>query len=421
MAEASRLKPPIKAVILCGGLGTRLRPLTDTLPKPMAPVNGKPFLEHLLKQLASQDVRDFVLLTGYLADCIEDYFRDGSRWGWAITYSRGPAEWETGRRVYEARGLISDQFLLMYSDNFVQFNLKHLRALHEGRTTPISLLLSPKSRGNIRVAAGAICAYDKSRKSEGLDYVEVGYMLVNRDEMLKDLREIPDFPNVSFSSLLEKYAGSGKLSGLIVKDAYHSISDLNRLELTSRYLAPKKIILIDRDGTINKKAPPGDYITTWNNFEWIPDTRSAMIELTSRGFEFIVITNQAGIARGLVSAGAVEDIHQRMIDSLSDQGVAVRAVYVSPHHWNDNSFDRKPAPGMFFQAAKEHLLRLDHCLYVGDDERDCEAAVNAGCGMVHLSSTPYLPSSGEFPNTYIRSTSLVHCIDHISETYQNWN
>ena len=421
MAEACRLKPPIKAVILCGGLGTRLRPLTDTLPKPMTPVNGKPFLEHLLWQLASQGVRDFLLLTGYLADCIEDYFRDGSQWGWTIHYSRGPAEWDTGRRVYEAQKMLPDRFLLMYSDNFVQLNLRRLQALHEDRRTPISLLLSPKSGGNTRVTAGTIDAYDRSRASKGLDYVEVGYMLVDRDEILKDLQAIHSFPDVSFSSLLERYAGSGKLSGLIVRDPYHSISDSTRLELTSKYLAPKKILLIDRDGTINKKAPPGEYITTWGDFKYIPDTHSAMVELSKVGFEFIVITNQAGIARGLVSEEALADIHNRMIDSLAEQGVTVRGVYVSPHHWNDNSFDRKPAPGMFFQASREHLIRLDHCLYVGDDERDCIAAANAGCGMVFLSNNSTKQAISEMPVPFMRSEKLSSLTDKIIEQYEAWH
>ena len=414
------MKHPIKAVILCGGLGTRLRPLTDTLPKPMAPVNGKPFLEHLLRQLASQGVHDFLLLTGYLADCIEDYFGDGSRWGWTISYSRGPAEWDTGRRVFEARGMIPESFLLMYSDNFVPFNLKRLQSLHETNNTPISLLLSPKEKGNIRVNAGVIEAYDRSRTGKGLDYVEVGYMLVNRDQMLGDLRGIPEFPNVSFSSLLERYAGSGKLSGLIVRDAYHSISDLNRLELTSRYLTPKKIILIDRDGTINKKAAPGEYITNWNDFEWLPESRSAMLELSKVGFEFLVITNQAGIARGLVSAEAVADIHQRMVNSLAEQGVIVRDVYVSPHHWDDNSFDRKPAPGMFFQASREYLIRLDHCLYVGDDERDCLAAANAGCGMVYLSKDATKPAIREMPVPFIQAESLLAVVAKVVAQYKAW-
>lgn len=411
----------MQAVILCGGLGTRLRPLTENLPKPMAPVNGRPFLEHLLRQLSGQGVRRFTLLIGYLGQTIRDYFGDGARWGWEINYSHGPAEWDTGRRVHEARALLEPQFLLLYSDNFVQFNSPRLAALHVRQGTPVSLLLAPKEKGNIRIAPdGTVLAYDKARKGEGFHYVEVGYMLVERDRMLGDLGQCPGYPDINFSALLERYAAAGKLSGLIVRDPYHSISDLARLELMARYLAPNKIILIDRDGTINVKAEPGQYITQWSEFRWEPHTRAAMKRLAALGFEFIVITNQAGIARGMVSAESVQEIHQRMTQELAGDGITVRAVYMSPHHWNDNSFTRKPAPGMFFQAAQEHLVRLDHCLYIGDDERDCVAAANAGCGMVYLSTAAQPPALAEKPYPYFQSASLLECIDPIVRAYHAW-
>lgn len=411
----------LQVVILCGGLGTRLRPLTESLPKPMAPVNGRPFLEHLMRQLSDQGLRRFTLLTGYLGETIRAHFGDGARWGWRIDYSHGPAEWDTGRRVHEVRTKLDPEFLLLYSDNFVQFNLPRLLALHRRQGTPISLLLSPKEKGNIRIAQdGTVLAYDKARKGKGFDYVEVGYMLVDRDRMLGDLGRCPGYPDINFSALLERYAANAGLSGLIVRDPYHSISDLHRLSLMERYLAPKKILLIDRDGTINVKAEPGQYIADWGSFQWEPHTRSAMKRLAAHGFEFIVITNQAGIARGMVSAESVQDIHSRMVEDLARDGVVVRAVYMSPHHWDENSFLRKPAPGMFFEAAREHLLRMDHCLYVGDDERDCVAAANAGCGMVYLSHQTQPLNLPEKPNPYLKSASLLDCVDSIIRQYHAW-
>lgn len=411
----------MQAVILCGGLGTRLRPMTDSLPKPMAPVNGRPFLEYLLRQLSGQGVRRFLLLTGYLGEAIRTYFGDGSRWGWAIDYSHGPVEWDTGRRVYEARAKLDAQFLLLYSDNFVQFNLQRLAALHRAQGTPISLLLAPKEKGNIRIAPdGTVLAYDKARKGEGFDYVEVGYMLVERDRMLAGLRECPGYPDINFSALLERNAAAAMLAGLIVRDPYHSISDLSRLSLMERYLTPKRILLIDRDGTINVKAEPGQYIAHWEAFQWEPHTRAAMQRLAEHGFEFIVITNQAGIARGMVSVESVQDIHRQMVEDLARDGVVVRAVYMSPHHWDENSCLRKPAPGMFFQASREHLLRLDHCMYVGDDERDCVAAANAGCGMVYLSGEAGPPALSEKPVPYLQSTTLLECVEPIVRQYHAW-
>ena len=138
---------------------------------------------------------------------------------------------------------------------------------------------------------------------------------------------------------------------------------------SSYYLRVKKILLIDRDGTINEKADQGEYISNWSQFRWLPDTREGLRELAEDGFKFIVITNQAGIARKKVEPKALEEIHQKMTKELAEEGIHVLKIYVSPHHWDENSFMRKPAPGMFFQAAKDFNLRMDRTLYVGDDER----------------------------------------------------
>jgi len=410
-----------QAVVLCGGLGTRLRPLTENLPKPMVLVNGKPFLHHLLKQLSEQGITRFILLTGYLGDKISEYFGDGSQNGWSINYSQGPTEWDTGQRVWEARSHYDTQFLLLYSDNFVQFNLKKLMALHQELMTPISLLLAPKVKGNIKVSEeGRIQAYDKTRSGIGFDYVEIGYMVVDRDKILSEFTSFQGFPNFSVSALLQKFAQQKKIAGLVVCDQYHSISDPVRLALMCEYLKPKKILLVDRDGTINEKAPKGEYITSWKQFRWVPQTLEALVKLATDGFKFIIITNQAGIARKMIEPEALEGIHHKMTQELAANGVEILKIFMSPHHWDENSFMRKPAPGMFFQAAKEFNLRLDRCLYIGDDERDCTAAWNAGCGMVYLTDDVRMLDLENYPQPFFHSQTILEIIDEIKKSYSHW-
>ena len=420
MEDGTELNLPQQAVILCGGLGTRLRPLTENMPKPMAPVNGKPFLQYLIEQVRDQGIRRILLLTGYRSEMIREYFGAGVKLGVEIAYSSGPVGWDTGRRLWEAREQIEPRFLLLYSDNFVQFNLPRLGLLHRQHGSPISLLLAPKDKGNIRVSpAGKIEAYDNSRSGKGLDWSR-SYMLIERDQVLARFPDCYGFPDFNFSILLEKYAGEAKIAGLVVRDPYHSISDMKRLELMCDYMKPKKILLIDRDGTLNLKAPRGEYITSWDRFEWVPGTLEALKQLSKEGFKFIVITNQAGIARKMIEPGELETIHKNMIDELVAQGVTVLKVYVSPHHWDEDSFTRKPAPGMFFQAAQEYSLRMDRCLYVGDDERDCIAAANAGCGMLYLSDDGKEPELAEYPKPYFRAKSLYECTSLIERVYREW-
>lgn len=405
---------PTQAVILCGGLGTRLRPLTDNIPKPMVKVNGKPFLYYLIEQLSEKGIRKFLLLTGYLGDQISTYFGDGSQWNWNISYSNGPADWDTGRRVWEAREILDPWFLLLYSDNFVQFRLESLLNLHLNHKLPISLLLAPKEKGNISISEdGRIRAYDKNRNGEGFDFVEVGYMIIEKDQVLESFPTYSGFPDFNFSQVLQKYAGEGKIAGLVILDPYHSISDIDRLKKMCDYLSHKKIILIDRDGTINVKAPHGEYICTLDEFQFIPETYSAMKQLASEGYRFIIITNQAGIARKKYTEEDLEKIHKKMINTFSQDGISILKIYYSPHHWNENSFMRKPQPGMFFQASKEFNIRLDRTLYIGDDSRDCQAAYNAGCQSVYLGEINGLTglNAGEMPigifSTVMESLNLV--------------
>ena len=119
-----------QAVILCGGRGERLRPLTENLPKPMVNVLGRPFLQFLLDQLSENGIKKFVLLTGYFGEKIVECFGDGSKWGWSITYSHGPVEWLTAKRIHEALDQIDNEFLLLYSDNFAHLRLKELKQIN---------------------------------------------------------------------------------------------------------------------------------------------------------------------------------------------------------------------------------------------------------------------------------------------------
>jgi D-glycero-D-manno-heptose 1,7-bisphosphate phosphatase len=283
------------------------------------------------------------------------------------------------------------------------------------------LLLAPKAKGNIRVSpTGRIEAYIKTRVGHDLNHVEVGYMVVERDPVLAILSGLPDSPDISFSAVLHSLAASQRLAGLVVRDPYHSISDPERLVLMGEYLKAKKILLIDRDGTINEKAGKGEYITRWQQFKWIPQTREALVRLAADGFKFIVITNQAGIARKMIEPVALEAIHQRMTKELAETGVEVLKIFISPDHWDDNSFMRKPAPGMFFQAAREFNLRMDHTLYVGDDERDCIAAWNAGCGMVYLTDQAKMPDLENCPQPFSHAGTLLEKVEEIKMTYSLW-
>ena len=185
-------------------------------------------------------------------------------------------------------------------------------------------------------------------------------------------------------------------------------------------MKPKKIILIDRDGTINVKAEKGKYITQWDKFKFIPDSIEGMKELSKCGFRFIIISNQAGIARGMLKSEDLQKIHESMVRELKKHKIEVLDIYISPDHWDEESETRKPAPGLFFQAADKYRLRLDSCLYIGDDERDCMAAANAGCGMVYLSEICKTPDLVKMPRPLLVKNSIKESVNEIKLQYKMW-
>ena len=406
-----------QAAILCGGLGTRLRPHTNALPKPMIPVNGRPFLECLIEQLREQGIRRVLLLTGYRGEQIEGHFGDGSRFGVEIGYSRGPVEWDTGRRLWEARPLLSRRFLLLYSDNFAPFSLAKSLAFHDERGRPLSLMLCARSNGNISLGAGGIAArYDHSRTSEGLDLVEVGYMIVERDPVFS----LIDDPDVSFSRVLERLAASGDLAGHVSAAGYYSISDPERWKRTEEYLRVKRILLVDRDGTLGVRPPKAEYVHRWEDFQWAPGALAGLEKLSDAGFSFVMISNQAGIARGMLTTDQVEAVNQRLMESLEERGIRMHKAYVCPHHWDEGCTCRKPLPGLLYEAARDFALRLDRTFYLGDDTRDCQAAYNANCASVFIGDEAETASlsGGEAPACVAKT--VAEAAPWIISRFESW-
>ena len=410
-----------QAVIFCGGTGERLKPITDSIPKPMVDVNGKPFLEHLINKLKANGISEIVLLTGYKKEVIEDYFGDGLKFEIKIKYSRGPVKWLTAKRLWEARDLIDNYFLLLYADNYVPFNLKKSISFHLDKDKILSFIVFSKPmKNNLKMDSdNNIVLYDETRQADDLKYVELGYMIVNK----KCILEFMDGSNISFSEIIKILVEKREVAGLETKYNYHSISDIERLEKMRNYLANKKIILIDRDGVINKKPARGEYVLGKEDLILSEDSIKAMKRLSDEGFSFIIITNQLCVAKGLISKDELANIHNHLLERLKEHGINILEIFHCPHGINEGCKCRKPNPGMLIEACNKYSIIPHKTIFIGDDERDCLAAFRADVKSILIGEDYDLSLNLKYHKTYIEpdfsSKNLSEAVDFIIEKFED--
>lgn len=154
--------------------------------------------------------------------------------------------------------------------------------------------------------------------------------------------------------------------------------------------APYRTAFLDRDGTLNVKAPEGEYVTTAEGMRLLPGAARAVRRLNSAGVFVVLVTNQRGIARGLLSGDAHAQIMRRLTERLAAGGAHLDAVYVCPHEEGCCGC-RKPASGLLFRAAREHPgIELARAVTVGDAESDVLAGSGAGTMTIRISGQPVI-------------------------------
>jgi D-glycero-D-manno-heptose 1,7-bisphosphate phosphatase len=141
----------------------------------------------------------------------------------------------------------------------------------------------------------------------------------------------------------------------------------------------KKAAFLDRDGVINRKAPEGQYVTRWEDMEFLPGSLEAVRLLNAAGFLVVVVTNQRCVAKGLITPQELESLHARMRLKFQAADARIDAVYYCPHDYQPPCDCRKPQPGMLLDAAREHNIQLDASWMIGDSDHDVQAGRTAGC------------------------------------------
>lgn len=372
------MKEITQAVIFAGGLGERLKPFTETNPKPMYRFNNKPFLEYLILQIREWGIKDIVILLGYLPNKITEYFDDGSKWKVNIQYVITPVEYDTQYRLKAAEKLLKDEFLMMYCDNFCPIDFSLLKKEYENNNALIQVTAylndDSYTKSNMKIRSdGLVELYDKKRTAHNLKGVDIGYAIVSKKVISLMSEDNDNFEAVVYPKLVE----NKQLFATITKHRYYSIGSFERIDLTKQFLSGQKYIFLDRDGVTNERPPKAEYVCKPDDFIWITGAKEAVKRLNDAGYFIIMITNQAGIARGVMTDEDFDRVQNKMSSDLAEIGAHIDAVYYCPHGWDEGCECRKPNPGMLYQAQKDYSINLTECVLIGDDERDIMTAHNA--------------------------------------------
>ena len=143
----------------------------------------------------------------------------------------------------------------------------------------------------------------------------------------------------------------------------------------------QKVIFLDRDGVINRGFDSG-YVDDWKKFTFLPRSLAALRRLRKAGYKVIVISNQAGVSKGIYSLKTLRAITRRMRKAVEERGGRLDAVYYCPHQRQNRCSCRKPKVGLFRRAKKRFGIRLKNSFFVGDSRVDVEAGKAIGCRTV---------------------------------------
>jgi MurNAc alpha-1-phosphate uridylyltransferase len=236
----------IQIVILAGGLGTRLRPLTDQMPKAMIPIHGKPFVHYQLKWLAQSGVTDVILSTGYLGYQIHDYVKDGSAWGLKVQFvDEGKNLRGTGgaiRYIYD-HDLLADKFLVTYGDSFLPIDFQNVWDDFNQRAQPALMTVLRNGEkwdaSNVCFDGKLVTLYDKKiqPKPPEMHYIDYGVSAFRKEIIAA---RIPKEEKYDLATLFRELSVEGLLSGQEVKERFYEIGSMQGIDDLEKYLKEPK-------------------------------------------------------------------------------------------------------------------------------------------------------------------------------------
>jgi len=387
----------LEAIILAGGLGTRLRSVVNDVPKCMAPVAGKPFLYFVIEYLLQQGVDKFIFSLGYKSEVIIDYLND--QYPTLNTqYSIEAEPLGTGGAIKLACSFATEKdVLILNGDTIFKIDSNELSSFHAEHNADCTLVLKPMHHfdryGVVELNADSSVASFKEKQFYETGLINGGIYALNvAGYLLENLPQKFSFEKEYLGALFNKR----KMFGIVQDKYFIDIGIPEDFEKAQKEFNTKMIdfskidntwtLFLDRDGVINHEKHK-DYVHTWDEFAFYEGVPEAIAVFAKTFQRIIVVTNQKGIGKGVTKLEDLQQIHKNMIAAIEDKGGRIDAVYFCPD-MDEESPNRKPNSGMGLQAVKDFPdINLNKAIMVGNTLSDMQFGRNLGVQTIFLPTT----------------------------------
>jgi D-glycero-alpha-D-manno-heptose 1-phosphate guanylyltransferase len=391
-----------EAIILAGGLGTRLRDTIPGLPKCMAPVAGRPFLTYIIRYLLSEGFEKFIFSLGYQHEMIEDFLN--------TNFPTIPVQFSIEEEPLGTGGAIrlacekatQKNVLVLNGDTLFKVDTAGLEAFHYQRKAHCTLALKPMHNisryGMVELNEDHSIKSFKEKEFYERGHINGGVYMLNVSSFLE--QGLP--AKFSFEKdYLEKSYNNKKIYGLIQNGYFIDIGtpedytraqqELKQSPLDLSLINSHWTLFLDRDGVINQEKKD-DYILNWREFQFYDGVKEAFQQFSHTFGNIFIVSNQRGVGKGLMTEADLSSIHQHMQKQIETAGGRVDKIYYCTSTDNKHP-ERKPNPGMAFRAKRDYpSIDLSKSIIIGNKGSDMLFGRNAGMHTAFVRTTnPYLP------------------------------
>lgn len=226
--------------IIAGGLGTRLKSLTDKVPKSMIDINGEPFIAYQLRLLKASSIEKVVILIGYLGEMIKEFVGDGEVYQLTVEYSHdGPSLLGTAGAIKKALPLLGDTFFILYGDSYLECDFSIIQEKYRQSNRPAMMTIvfndDRWDKSNVVYRDGCIIDYDKKDLKPEMQYIDYGIGVFHRS----CFDHVPENEKIDLGSVYKNMITEGKLAGFLMEKRFYEIGSITGLKELKRFISSK--------------------------------------------------------------------------------------------------------------------------------------------------------------------------------------